>query len=441
MHYRGMDRTTTKRAILLCDAGHYGTLAAVRVLGRERVPVTVVHAQRAAPALWSRHVTQRVHCPPIADVERFAEWLIRFGERQPGHVLYATSDEICFVFSLYREELAKHFALFQPEFAVLARILDKGELLASARTVGMDLPDTWLPESEDDVERAAREADGPLLIKPRTQILLTTHSKGEMAPTGPRGLRAAYARFVRFNSYGDAIKKRMPAAIRPMLQRFYPEAMDAVYSLTGFRSRDGRHFSVLGANKVLQRPRNLGIGLCFEAAPVDPDLAAKAARLLEQIGYYGAFELEFIRVGDRWLLIDYNPRFYNQLALDVARGLPLPQLVYSAALGQDREVDRLMAGVPPPDAIATYAFCNQISLNVLLGAQRIFGAMSPEEVTRWRRWCVSKGNRLVDAVSAPDDPLPYLAEVTKQVLELVRDPRIFWRVHRPRRELSRPTID
>ena len=433
----GMDRTIAKRPILLCDAGHYGTLAAVRVLGRERIPITVVHAQRAAPALWSRHVTQRVHCPPIVDVERFAEWLIRFGEQQPGHVIYATSDELCFVLSLYREELAKSFALYQPEFAVIARILDKGELLASARAVGMDMPETWLPETEDDVERAAREADGPLLIKPRTQILLTTHTKGEMAPTGARGLRAAYTRFVRFNTYGDAIRNKMPAAMRPMLQRFYPEAMEAVYSLTGFRDRSGRHFTVLGANKVLQRPRNLGIGLCFEAAPVDPDLAAKAARLVERIGYYGAFELEFIRVGERWLLIDYNPRFYNQLALDVARGLPLPQLVYSAALGQDDEVGRLMAGIPGSRANATYAFCNQISLNVLLGAQRIFGAMSPEEVARWRDWCASRGSRLVDAVADSDDPLPYLAEVTKQVLELVRAPRIFWRVHRPRREISR----
>jgi hypothetical protein len=34
-----------------------------------------------------------------------------------------------------------------------------------------------------------------------------------------------------------------------------------------------------------------------------------------------------LRAGDGHLLIDFNPRFDNQLAFDVARGLPLPGMV------------------------------------------------------------------------------------------------------------------
>ena len=33
--------------------------------------------------------------------------------------------------------------------------------MQQARAAGLDAPETWLPESDQDVERAAREAAGP----------------------------------------------------------------------------------------------------------------------------------------------------------------------------------------------------------------------------------------------------------------------------------------
>jgi predicted ATP-grasp superfamily ATP-dependent carboligase len=421
----------TGRGILLCDAGYYGTLAAARALGRDGVSVTVVDSQPSEPTLWSRHVRQKFQCPPIDDTERFVAWLLRFGESQPGHVLYATSDELCFVLSLYREELSKNFCLYQPEFSVLAGILDKGVLMQQARAAGLDTPETWLPTNEVDVESAVREARGPLMIKPRTQIMLTTHAKGALAPKNARGARAEYARFVRSNRYARPVRERLSAATRPMLQRFYPEAMNGVYSLAGFRDRAGRHFVAMGANKVLQRPRTMGVGLCFEPAPVEPDLAKKVERLLDRIGYYGVFEVEFIRADNRWLLIDYNPRFYGQMALDIVRGLPLPQLAYAGASGNEAEIARLIRGVPA-NGDGLHAFCNKFSLRVLLGAQRLFGGMTREEIASWRSWRLAKGASLVDAVADPDDPGPYVAEVYKQLRSYVLDPRLFWRIHRPR---------
>lgn len=421
--------------ILLCDAGYYGTLAAARSLGRLGVDVTVIDPERAEPALWSRHVKARFRCPPIADTARFIEWLLRFGERQPGHVLYGTSDELCFVLSLHRDELAKSFLLYQPDLSVLSSILDKGLLMEQARAVGINTPETWLLDSEAAVETAVREARGMLMIKPRTQILLETHVKGALVAADVSAVRAEYARFVQYNRYGQAVRDHLADATRPMLQRFYPEALNGVYSLAGFRDRSGRQFAVLGANKVLQRPRTMGVGLCFEAAPVEQDLAAKVELLLARLGYYGVFEIEFIRAGGRSLLIDFNPRFYAQIGLDVVRGLPLPQLAYVAASGDEAEVERLIHGVPGPGADGSYAFCNLFSLRVLLGAQRAFGGMTAQEVAGWRSWRLSKGAKLVDAVADPDDPYPYAVEVFKQLRSYVLDPRTFWRIHRPRREV------
>jgi predicted ATP-grasp superfamily ATP-dependent carboligase len=420
---------------LLCDASYYGTLAAARALGKEGVPVFVADSQWVAPASWSCHVAGRLWCPPVADVENFVDWLLWIGKRHPQFVIYPTSDELCFILAAYREDLAGTFALYQPELDVLERLLDKGRLLEHARAVGLDVPETWLPESDADLDRALRECGGPILIKPRTQILLATHTKGSLVGRDAMGLRLAYERFVRGNTYGPAVRQRLSAATRPMLQRYYPEATERVYSLAGFRDRTGRHFVALAANKVLQRPRSMGVGLCFEEAIADRDLVEAGEELLKRVGYYGVFELEFIRVNGRSLLIDANPRFYNQLAFDVVRGLPLPQLAYAAALGEDDEVARLVAGVSALEPGKTHAFCNQFAFGVMLGAERILGAMSGEEAARWLDWRRDRNGSLVDAVADPDDPGPYVAEVARQVLDVMRSPRQFWRIHR-----SRPRI-
>ena len=71
------------------------------------------------------------------------------------------------------------------------------------------------------------------------------------------------------------------------------------------------------ARKIVQQPRSIGIGLCFEPALVDPLLAERTKRLCERIGYYGVFELEFILAEGKAMLIDFNGRFYHQMAFDI----------------------------------------------------------------------------------------------------------------------------
>jgi predicted ATP-grasp superfamily ATP-dependent carboligase len=413
--------------LLLADAGYYGTLAAARTLGREGVPVTVIDPSRAAPALWSRHVTRRLRCPPFGDLERVTEWLAGFGEASPGHVVLATSDDVSFALATHRAELSKHMVIGQPDLASLIRILDKGRLLDDARAVGLDVPDTWLPQSDADVDRVVREAGGPLVVKPRTQVLLATHGKGAIVDGPPSEMTAAYAHFRRRNRYGQALASRFPEATWPMLQRYHAQAMDGIYSLAGFRARTGDGFAVLAANKVLQRPRRLGIGLCFEEASVDAGLADRVRRLCERVGYFGIFEVEFIREGERSLLIDMNGRLYNQVAFDVARGLPLPQLAYAEALDQRDEVTRLLERAHAVLGGSARGFCNRFGLEVLVAAKRVTGRMSQEDARRWRAWCDERDGGLVDAVADRDDPRPMAFEVAAQLYGYLRHPLSFVR--------------
>jgi D-aspartate ligase len=146
------------------------------------------------------------------------------------------------------------------------------------------------------------------------------------------------------------------------------------------------------------------------------------------LGYYGAFELEIIRTRDKALLIDMNGRFYNQLALDIARGLRLPQIVYAAAVGHDDEVARLVAAVPARrDRGREYAFCNHFGLSELVGVQRLFGSMSADEAGGWKSWYLAHKERLVDAVADRNDRAPWVAEIVSHVYGRARHPRSFLR--------------
>jgi predicted ATP-grasp superfamily ATP-dependent carboligase len=413
--------------ILLGDGACYGTLAAARALGREGIPVSIADRSRVAVAMWSRHVSRRLRCPPAQDVGRFVPWLLQVGRAHPQQVIYPTSDDMSLALALHRAELEEWFRFYQPPIESLISFLDKGRLHEHARIAGLAVPETWMPETGTEAGRIARDVGGMLVVKPRTQALLRTHLKGVVMSADPYSVEETYAQFRRKNLYRPELASRFPEATRPMIQRFYPEAVDGVYSLAGFRDEAGNHFAVRAATKVLQQPRRLGVGLCFEDAPVDPELAAGVRRLCERVGYFGIFEAEFIRTHGGARLIDFNARLYNQMAFDIARGLPLPQLVYAGALGEADRIAELMAGVSSPRHNGPAAFCNGFGVALLVNAKRLAGGLSRADAERWQAWIDERRARSLDAVADQEDPRPMAFEALSQVYACLRHPRAFVR--------------
>ena len=136
---------------------------------------------------------------------------------------------------------------------------------------------------------------------------------------------------------------------------------------------------------------------------------------------------ELIKSGDRYLLIDFNPRFYNQLAFDVARGLPIPQIVYRACLGDEATVAALVASAGQQPNAETRVFCNAFGLKVMLSTQRLAGRMSATEATKWRHWYERHLTTAIDPAIAPGDTLPGYIDVAAQLYAYARHPRAFVR--------------
>ena len=157
-----------------------------------------------------------------------------------------------------------------PAFDDVVSILDKSALYATCASVGLRTPRTWFPTGEEDLAEIARQAPFPLIVKPRTQVRLTTLRKGRVVAS-KEDLASAYNDFVTLHRHDPRLIAERPFLAKPMLQEFRCESgREAIYSLSGFS--DSRHglFVARGALKLAQWPRRAGIGIHFEGdAPVN----------------------------------------------------------------------------------------------------------------------------------------------------------------------------
>jgi predicted ATP-grasp superfamily ATP-dependent carboligase len=411
--------------VLLTSADYYGTLAAARHLASRGVKVTMADPRRLAPASWSRYVSSRGRCPSSCAPEAMLAWLLEFGKRHPGHVLLPTNDDLAWLFSRERDRLGEVFHLYSPPPATMTRVLDKRRLHEAAAAVGLKTPRTWCPDDEAEVAALAPHLPYPLILKPRTQVYSHLASKG-VRIDAPSGLVAGYRALLAASAGRALVADRLPDTARPMLQAFLTGAEGRIYEVSGFVDPSGEAFVARAAMKLVQRPRRMGIGLCFEEAPLDEALVDGIARLCREVGFYGVFNVEFLVTEAGLFLIDFNPRMYNQMAFDVARGLPLPWLAYLGATGRQ---EALLAAAAEARAWQgpPRVFCNWFSTMLLLNAQVLAGAIPAADRERWRRWYLDHRDQAVDPVADRADWRPMVLDVAHQVFDTLRHARHFVR--------------
>ncbi|HET6983410.1 MAG TPA: carbamoyl-phosphate synthase [Myxococcaceae bacterium] len=395
-----------------------GTLAAVRALGRDGVRVTVAGNEWLAPARWSRHADRVVRCPAPRD-PAFLEWLLRFGEREPGHLLHPTSDDLAWILARNEAALSRHFLLFQPPVSTVVSLLDKRRLHQACTDVGVPTLPTWFPGSPEEVERLAPSLPFPLVLKPRTQVFLASWSHGR-AVDDARALVAAYRDCLVRDRYLPGPERDFGPLEGPILQAYHPA--EHVYSLAGFIDRGGELLGMRASRKIIQRPRGLGVGLLFEDAPLDPSVAEGLVRLCRRTGYFGVFEAEFVQVADRYHLIDFNPRYYGQMQFEISRGLPLPLLVHRAAMGDTAGLARLAAsGGAPHQRGMTFSF--DFGLRMVSAMRGVLGRATDRDSGR------PSGTARIDASADPEDPGPGWVHAMADVVAAVRHPRAFYRAN------------
>lgn len=266
----------------------------------------------------------------------------------------------------------------------------------------------------------------PCLIKPQTQVGSKTKSKG-LKVSDQKMLVASYSHQRKNNQYESYIKDFGSGIDWPIIQEYYKEAMQDTLSIAGFISQNHSEFHWRASKKVMQTPRKIGVGLCFESINPPHWVIEQCQKLCQYLGYYGVFEIEFIRRGDQYLLIDFNPRYYGQMEFEIRRSLSAPMLLLEHARLIPTRNDvvsirkRVYASNEGDYRYSTNwlfyltLFCSWLGLN-----------LSSSELKKWFHW-KNRAYKYFDAVFCRDDIKPFIYHLVTSIAKYVRHPRMAFR--------------
>jgi predicted ATP-grasp superfamily ATP-dependent carboligase len=400
-------------SVLLASASSGGTIAAARHLGAKGFEVRVVSSHRFEAGAWSRHAARAYSAPSESESQRFFERLLEIGTADPGQILLPTSDETAWLYTLKAAELGRYFRMVQPPIEVLRKILDKKLFADAAISAGLAVLPSWDPRNIDDVAGLAPTLPYPILIKPRTHVHRLRNDKGVVVHSAPE-LVNQYQRFVDREQARAADDLLLPYANLPILQQFVRVGGEGVHSVTGFIDRTGELFVTRAATKVFQRFQPVGVGVCFESLPPAPALSDAVRRVCRELGYFGIFEVEFLQFDGRWAAIDFNPRLFNQIGLDIRRGMPLPLLACLDALDETPSLREEVAKAQVDDDEQA-VFCDRFTLRAILLAQTMTARISRKDRAYWRAWTKQHAAHAVDFVADDSDPIPGVIHALSEI--------------------------
>jgi D-aspartate ligase len=113
------------------------------------------------------------------------------------------------------------------------------------------------------------------------------------------------------------------------------------------------------------------------------------------------------------------------MAFEIARGLPVPLLVWHAARGENAQVANEIAKARAWRRLGNERYCHKSMFDLMLALQGMSGRMSRVDVKRWRSWYSEHRAVVTDAVRDPNDRLPSVIDSALWVHHFAKHPRSF----------------
>jgi D-aspartate ligase len=292
-------------------------LAVTRGLGERGVRVIVLHWTDHDVARLSRHASESLRVPhPEHDGPAFVEALIGLADRYPGAVLFPTADEAVKDLANNKRELERHFVVACPDADVVERFIDKRHTYALAERLGIPIPRTLVPRSEDDLAGFAREVRFPCLVKPRESHRYVWHFKTKLAVvTSPSEMH-------------EAFRAAAEAGVEVVIQELIPGPDVMGVNHNAYRW-DGEILAECTARKIRLSPPRFGVPRVVLSADV-PAVLEPGRAILEALGLEGfaCTEFKFDHRDRTFKLLEVNGRHNLSSLLSIRCGLNFPWLSY-----------------------------------------------------------------------------------------------------------------
>ncbi|SPD75477.1 conserved hypothetical protein [uncultured Desulfobacterium sp.] len=300
--------------------GHWRkTLAAVRGLGRNGIPVTVGESTRLNASAFSRYCKRSLVYPsPFFRPHEFIDFIFRELTRNSYTMLLPMEDETLGLLSMHHEELSHmcYFPAVTHDKLLMAQRKDK--VLQLAENLGIPIPKTWYVTDLSQLNQIAAALPYPVVIKPRT-------GAGAVGISYPETQEELKSRYI-------LTHKRFPF---PIIQERIPQQGEG-YGASFLIDEGGRVKASFVHKRLREYPITGGASTLRESVR-RVDIRDMSMTLLKALDWFGVAMVEF-KVDPRDgipKLMEINPRFWGSLALAIESGVNFPYLLYRMARGED----------------------------------------------------------------------------------------------------------
>jgi predicted ATP-grasp superfamily ATP-dependent carboligase len=313
--------------VLILDGHSSAALAFTRSAGKAGHWVAVgANAGAFAAAQLSRYCRQSFSYPISTEDRRgFVDAVLDFVRRNAVDLVVPVTDWTLLPLSKCRESFRNLCPVVLPSPSSIEQASDKYQTLQVAKSLGIRIPQTWLIESQDELE-PLHGIEFPLVVKDRFSL----RWQDGQAVFG--GVSYAYSR----EELETQVSHRLTVAGDVLVQEF----------ITGV----GIGFSCFIAGEEVRLPfqwkriREVdprgSASSCRQSCLLDERIESDSAQLIRRIGFEGIAMVEYKKIAGQSdpVLMEINGRPWGSIALPIANGLDYPRYL----------IDWYLRGVLPP---------------------------------------------------------------------------------------------
>lgn len=308
--------------VLVTDGRERAALAVVRSLGRAgHDPFVLATGSKGSLAGASRFAREQRQVPdPMTEPSAYVEAVARAAAEWDVDVLLPVSEASLHRLLPARDRFPGVTVPF-PEHAVFERICDKARVLATARELGIPVPEQVEIDSRAGTESVTESLRFPVVLKPARSVVTA----------GDEASRASVVH-VRERSGMAAALEGIPEGAYPVLvQERITGPGTGVFLLLW----DGELRAAFAHERILEKPPSGGVSVLRRSVRLEPELLEMSRSLLEELAWQGVAMVEYKRDAETGTpyLMEINGRFWGSLQLAVDAGVDFPRLLLEAATG------------------------------------------------------------------------------------------------------------
>jgi len=280
-------------------------LGVIRSLARENITIFAIdYRVKSNEGFYSKYAKSSI-CPhPVYNPEQLIEYMeANFVKNGVKTILFPTADEFVKFISDHRVELAKHFIFNVSAKQIIDNIIDKKIQYELAQKAGINITETYYPESIEDVYKLKDTVQYPLIIKGRYSFKWREAAGGTL-----KGLKVNNA-----DELMEKCREVFSTKVPIIIQKIIIGPNTNHFKFCAYVNRAGKILTEFTLRKIRQYPVEFGVGSCVESLEYE-ELKQTGEKFFESINYTGVGSAEFkLDLKDNKLkLIELNPRYWMQ---------------------------------------------------------------------------------------------------------------------------------